>query len=82
MAQYTIAVVVGSLRKESFNHQLATALARLAPDDFQLQQLEIGNLPLYNQDDDAHPAESVVRFKAALGAAQGVLFVNLLLYLH
>ena len=76
MAHYTIAVVVGSLRKESLNRHLATALARLAPDDFELQQLEIGDLPLYNQDDDAHPAESVVRLKAALGAAQGVLFVT------
>lgn len=76
MAHYTIAVVVGSLRKESLNRQLATALARLAPDGFEFQQLDIGNLPLYNQDDDAHPAESVVRLKAALGAAQGVLFVT------
>ncbi len=76
MDQTTIAVLVGSLRKDSLNRQLATALARLAPDGFEFQQLEIGNLPLYNQDDDAHPAESVVRLKAALGAAQGVLFVT------
>lgn len=76
MAQYTIAVLVGSLRKESLNRQLATALARLAPDGFEFQQLEIGDLPLYDQDDDAHPAESVVRLKAALNAAQGVLFVT------
>ncbi len=76
MAQYTIAVLVGSLRKESLNRQLATALARLAPDGFEFQQLEIGDLPLYDQDGDAHPAESVVRLKAALNAAQGVLFVT------
>ena len=76
MGQYTIAVLVGSLRKDSLNRQLATALARLAPSNFQLQPLEIGDLPLYNQDDDAHQAESVLRLKAALGAAQGVLFVT------
>ena len=76
MAQYTIAVLVGSLRMESLNRQLATALARLAPDDFEFQQLAIADLPLYNQDDDAHPAASVVRLKAALDAAQGVLFVT------
>ena len=76
MNQYTIAVVVGSLRKDSFNRQLATALERLAPENFLLQSLEIGNLPLYNQDDDAHQADVVLRFKAAISAAQGVLFVT------
>ena len=56
MGQYNIAVVVGSLRKDSFNRQLATALARMAPDDVQFNPVEIGDLPLYNQDDAAHQA--------------------------
>lgn len=76
MGPYNIAVVVGSLRKDSFNRQLATALARLAPEGFQFTPVEIGDLPLYNQDDDAHPAASVQRLKAAISAAQGVLFVT------
>ena len=76
MNPYTIAVVVGSLRKDSFNRQLATALARLAPDDFHFTPVEIGDLPLYNQDDDAHQAAPVQRLKAAISAAQGVLFVT------
>ncbi|MFX5918429.1 NAD(P)H-dependent oxidoreductase, partial [Acinetobacter baumannii] len=61
MASYRIAVVVGSLRRDSFNRQLARALQSLAPQAFELQTVEIGDLPLYNQDDDAAPAAPVVR---------------------
>lgn len=76
MQHYQIAVVVGSLRKDSFNHQLATAIARLAPSNFSFKQLQIGDLPLYNQDDDAHQAEPVIRLKQEIAASQGVLFVT------
>jgi chromate reductase len=76
MSQYNIAVIVGSLRKDSFNRKLATALARLAPADFRLTQLRIDDLPLYNQDDDGQQAASVLRLKGELKAAQGVLFVT------
>ena len=76
MAEYSIAVIVGSLRRDSFNRKLAGALAKLAPSDFSFEQVQIGDLPLYNQDDDAQPAESVKRFKAAIAAAQGLLFVT------
>jgi chromate reductase, NAD(P)H dehydrogenase (quinone) len=76
MSQYQIAVIVGSLRRDSFNRKLATAMARLAPADFSFKQVEIGDLPLYNQDDDANPAASVKRLKAEILAAQGLLFVT------
>ncbi len=76
MAQLNIAVIVGSLRKASFNRQLATGLARLAPQDVTLTQLRIDDLPLYNQDDDGQQAASVVRLKGEVKAAQGVLFVT------
>jgi chromate reductase len=76
MAQYQIAVVVGSLRRDSFNRQFATALAKLAPAEFAFKHIEIGDLPLYNQDDDTNPAESVKRLKAEILASQGVLFVT------
>lgn len=76
MAQYQIAVVVGSLRKDSFNRKLANAIVKLAPAEFSFKQLEIGNLPLYDQDDDAQPADAVKRLKAEILAAQGVLFVT------
>ena len=76
MSQLQILVIVGSLRKESFNQQLATAIARLAPADVSFQHARIDDLPLYNQDDDAHPAAAVNRLKDAVTAAHGVLFVT------
>ena len=76
MSQIRIAVVVGSLRKDSHNHKLALALAKLAPPEFSFEHVSIGDLPLYNQDDDGHQAEPVLRLKAAVKAAQGVLFVT------
>ena len=76
MTQYQIAVVVGSLRKDSFNRKLAHAIAKLAPPEFSFKHLDIGDLPLYNQDDDATPAESVKRIKAEIAASQGLLFVT------
>lgn len=76
MQQYVIAVVVGSLRKDSFNRKLANVLANLAPAEFRLEQVKIGDLPLYNQDDDAKQAEAVLRLKSRIQAAQGVLFVT------
>lgn len=76
MDHYHIAVLVGSLRRDSFNRQLATAMAKLAPLDFSFKQLEIGDLPLYNQDDDANQAAPVQRLKAEILASQGLLFVT------
>src|SRR5215203_320300 len=76
MSQYQIAVVVGSLRRESLNRKLATALPKLGPAEFSFQQVQIGDLPPYNQDDDANQAESVKRLKGEIKAAHGVLFVT------
>jgi len=74
--QYRIAVVVGSLRKASFNRTLANAIAKLAPADFSFQPLRIDDLPLYSQDDDADPSEPTRRLKREIGAADGLLFVT------
>jgi chromate reductase len=76
MTQFTIAVIVGSLRKESFNAKLAIALVHLAPAELALQRVAIGDLPLYNQDEDTTPADAVTRFRGAVAAAQGVIFVT------
>ena len=54
MPQFHIAVIVGSLRHDSFNKKLAMALPSLAPADFSFTQAQINDLPLYNQDDDPH----------------------------
>ncbi len=76
MDSYRIAVIVGSLRQDSFNRKLATALGKLAPADFHLTQVRLDDLPLYNQDDDAHQAASVLRLKEDVKSAHGLLFVT------
>jgi chromate reductase len=76
MSQYPIAVLVGSLRRESLNRRLATAVAKLASPEFSFEQLEIGDLPLFNQDEEANPPAPVLRFKRAITAARGLLFVT------
>jgi len=76
MAEYRIAVVVGSLRRESHNRCLANAVKRLGPKGFSFQHLRIDDLPPYNQDDDATPAEPVKRLKREIAEADGLLFVT------
>ena len=74
MAQYRIAVVVGSIRKDSFNKKLALALEKLFPADFSFTHVRIDDLPPYNQDDDGNPSAQVTRLKGEITAAQGLLF--------
>lgn len=76
MSQYKVAVIVGSLRKESFNARLAEGLIRLAPSNFSFVRVQIADLPLYDQDDDASQAASVLRLKEEIAAADAVLFVT------
>ncbi|QHE88015.1 NADPH-dependent FMN reductase [Hydrogenophaga sp. BPS33] len=76
MSGFQIGVVVGSLRRDSFNRKLAHAITQLGPKDFTFKLLEIGDLPLYNQDDDANQAASVQRLKSEIAASQGLLFVT------
>lgn len=76
MKKYQIGVIVGSLRRDSFNRKLADALVKLAPAEFSFKQLRIDDLPLYNQDDDAKQADSVLRLKSEVRAADALLFVT------
>lgn len=71
-----IGVIVGSLRRDSFNRKLAAGVAKLAPADFTFELLEIGDLPLYNQDDDGDQAAAVKRLKGEIAACDGLLFVT------
>jgi chromate reductase, NAD(P)H dehydrogenase (quinone) len=72
-----IAVVVGSLRRESFNRRLAEAMTRLpAAQGHEFAWVEIGDLPLYNQDHEADPPDGYVRLKRQIRAADGVMFVT------
>ncbi|ARU86965.1 NADPH-dependent FMN reductase [Pseudomonas sp. M30-35] len=75
--QYTVAVLVGSLRKASINRKLALALADLAPASLQLKIVEIGTLPLYNEDIDVDPApDAYTQFRNQVNAADALLFVT------
>lgn len=76
MSQFNIAVVVGSLRRDSHNRKLAVAVAKLAPAEFAFKHVKIDDLPPYNQDDDAVQADSVKRLKNEIKASQGLLFVT------
>jgi chromate reductase len=76
MANRKIAVLVGSLRKESFNRKVAKTLISLAPSSLQMEIVELGELQMYNQDDDDNPPASYVKFRDAIRACDGVLFVT------
>src|SRR6187399_2846937 len=71
-----IGYIIGSLRKESINRKLANALIKLGPADFSFKELKIGDLPLYNQDDDKAQAAVVQRLKSELRAVDAVMFVT------
>lgn len=73
---YSVAVIVGSLRKASINRKVALALAELAPANLSLKIIEIGDLPLYNEDIDQTPPASYTTFRQALLASDAVLFVT------
>jgi chromate reductase, NAD(P)H dehydrogenase (quinone) len=77
MARYKIAIVVGSLRRDSINRKVARALCAMAGERLDCAIVEIGDLPLYNQDYDAgeQPA-AYARLREAIRAADGVLFVT------
>jgi chromate reductase len=71
-----VVVLVGSLRKESFNRKMANVLRTIAPASLALEIVEIGNLPLYNQDDDPNPPAASAAFKARIQRAEAALFVT------
>ena len=73
---YRIAVVVGSLRRDSLNRKLAHAIAKLAPAELSFEHLRIDDLPLYNQDQDANQPAPAKRLKSEIAAAKGVMFVT------
>lgn len=76
MSKKKIAVLIGSLRKESFNRKVAKQLIKLAPDSLELEIVEIGHLPHYNEDIDQNPPKEYVEFRDKIKSADGVLFVT------
>ena len=76
MKKYKIAVVVGSLRKESYNLKTAKVLIDLAPESLSLEMLDISDLPMFNEDLEATPPREWVAFRKQIITADGVLFLT------
>lgn len=74
--QSSVAIVVGSLRKASFSRKMAHALMAHAPRSLKCGIVEIGDMPLYNEDFDDKPPASWERFRADIRTADAVLFVT------
>jgi len=73
---FDVAVLVGSLRRESFTRKLAKALIALAPPSLRMEMVEIGALPLYNEDLEASLPPAWAAFRDRLNRADGVLFAT------
>lgn len=76
MAVKKIAVIVGSLRKESLNRKMARALMSVAPASLRCEIVEISTLPLYDQDADDNPPPEWAAFREQMRRLDGVLFVT------
>jgi chromate reductase len=74
MTKHKIAIVVGSLRRDSINLKVAKSICAITSDMLDCTLVEIRDLPLYDQDNDAAPPESVVRFRQQIAGVDGVLF--------
>ncbi|MBK8680532.1 MAG: NAD(P)H-dependent oxidoreductase [Bacteroidetes bacterium] len=76
MKKHKIGVIVGSLRKESFSLKMAKALIALAPESLSLEIIDIGDLPMFNQDLEENPPKEWVTFREKIRAVDGLLFLT------
>ena len=73
---YKIAIIVGSLREGSINRKVARSICAIRGDNLDCSMIQIGDLPLYNQDLDGNPPQQWTRFREQVAPADGVLFVS------
>jgi chromate reductase len=76
MTRHKIAILIGSLRKDSLNRRVGRSICALAGDVLDCEIVEIGDLPLYNQDSDANPPPAFVAFREKIAPMDGILFVT------
>lgn len=77
MTQLNVALLVGSLRKDSFSRKVAAGLNSITPDDMALTTIEIGDLPFYNPDLNTNtPPEAWKRFRSEVSKVNAVLLVT------
>ena len=74
MKKHKIAVIVGSLRKESFNLKTAKAMMAMAPESFDMELLDISGLSMFNEDLEANPPKEWVTLKEKISEVDGLLF--------
>src|SRR3954447_4548131 len=75
-SSYNVAVIVGSLRKESFTRKVANALAKLAPDTLKLNLVTLSDISFFNQDLEAAPPADWLAFREKLQKSDGIVFVT------
>lgn len=73
---HRIGYIVGSLSQDSINRVLSKVLVRLAPENLELTEIPIRDLPLYNRDDEMSPVQAVTDFKHAVEGADGLLLIS------
>ncbi len=76
MKKYKIAVIVGSLRKESYNLKTAKAIMEVAPESLELELLDISGLPMFNEDLEETPPKEWVKLRDEIRAVDGLLFLT------
>lgn len=76
MKKHKIAVIVGSLRKESFNLKTAKAMMAMAPESLSMELLDISGLPMFNEDLEANPPEEWETLRKNIKDADGLLFLT------
>ena len=76
MVKYKIAVIVGSLRKRSYNLKIANNLITQAPDSLSLEIVDIGDLPLFNEDLENTPLSEWEAFRKQIKGADGLIFLT------
>jgi chromate reductase len=76
MTRHKIAIIVGSLREGSLNRRVAKSICAIRGDNLDCSMIEIGDLPLYNQDLDSNPPQQWTRFRDQVRPVDGVLFVS------
>ncbi|MDR3441945.1 MAG: NAD(P)H-dependent oxidoreductase [Legionella sp.] len=73
---FNIAVIVGSLRKESFNKKIIYALDKLNHPNLKFQILDLNEIPIFNQDNENNIPAAVINLKNKISNANGILFVT------
>ena len=74
---YKVSVLIGSLRKDSYNRKIAEIMLKIAPQTLSLEIVEIGDLPLYNEDlDSTSPPEGYTNFREKIRASDAILIVS------